>query len=334
MSPLSAAPVGSSPQARGAQPQMGDLYARLGLIPAGAGSTVGLRAPARRWSAHPRRRGEHHQGHRHRPGHRGLIPAGAGSTPRIVGRPVTTGAHPRRRGEHAAALLGTDAEEGSSPQARGALHNNDDRRKNPRLIPAGAGSTRRPWTPRSSSAAHPRRRGEHKQLMSTASTAFGSSPQARGAQTRPGVARGLDRLIPAGAGSTEPHTTGLLLLGAHPRRRGEHIASSCSWVMGSGSSPQARGARPAPVLLPLHHGLIPAGAGSTQFQMLEIVERMWLIPAGAGSTTSMMCLVTMSPAHPRRRGEHCEQLHLDPGIYGSSPQARGAPAVHGTPIRG
>ncbi len=165
MSPLSAAPVGSSPQARGAQPQMGDLYARLGLIPAGAGSTVGLRAPARRWSAHPRRRGEHmlvrmlrifsagsspqargaharlqigdiitglipagagstsrllagcfwvgahprrrgehHQGHRHRPGHRGLIPAGAGSTPRIVGRPVTTGAHPRRRGEHFAPL--------------------------------------------------------------------------------------------------------------------------------------------------------------------------------------------------------------------------------------
>ena len=100
---------------------MGDLYARLGLIPAGAGSTVGLRAPARRWSAHPRRRGEHMlvrmlrifsagsspqargalRGSLRGVSGWGLIPAGAGSTTKVT---VTD--------------QGTV---GSSPQARGAL---------------------------------------------------------------------------------------------------------------------------------------------------------------------------------------------------------------------
>ena len=53
------APIGSSPQARGAQTIPDRVHEATRLIPAGAGSTTGPRPSAPPTTAHPRRRGEH-----------------------------------------------------------------------------------------------------------------------------------------------------------------------------------------------------------------------------------------------------------------------------------
>ena len=50
------------------------------------------------------------------------------------------------------------------------------------IIPACAGSTRRPFTAVSVSRDHPRMRGEHAQPWAPSTMAQGSSPHARGAQ--------------------------------------------------------------------------------------------------------------------------------------------------------
>ena len=112
-------------------------------------------------------------------------------------------------------------------------------------------------------------------------------------------------LIPAGAGST-PLTPGFeRRTRAHPRRRGEHLATRSRAIVGTGSSPGARGAPGRRCNLPPVRGLIPASAGST-WCLRHYRARSW--------------------AHPRKRGEHsCHGRPVIP-IRGSSPQARGAPS--------
>ena len=78
-----------------------------------------------------------------------------------------------------------------------------------------------------------------------------------------------------------------------------------------GSSPQARGAPVRTVSALRVRGLIPAGAGSTAFPR---------------SSTAFLA------AHPRRRGEHWRTLHRSGRSWGSSPQARGAHALHDWPL--
>ena len=91
---------GSSPLTRGALPPLVELFAAVRLIPAHAGSTIGLEITRRPLWAHPRSRGEHPcwatisrqaagsspltrgapLGARRSVRNRGLIPAHAGST--------------------------------------------------------------------------------------------------------------------------------------------------------------------------------------------------------------------------------------------------------------
>ncbi len=179
---------------------------------------------------------------RRQPGAARLIPAGAGSTWTRSCWPSPCPAHPRRRGEHPDRFLARNGLKGSSPQARGARRPLVPGYGTTRLIPAGAGSTRRRWFQAASLWAHPRRRGEHPTMPVIQSLMGGSSPQARGARPcgqHPGVHQ---RLIPAGAGSTRGSRPTWSPCPAHPRRRGEHTRlyskSSAFW----GSSPQARGA--------------------------------------------------------------------------------------------
>ena len=69
-----------------------------------------------------------------------------------------------------------------------------------------------------------------------------------------------------------------------------------------GSSPQARGTL-APLIDPDRSDrFIPAGAGNTRLDTLEISD---------------------TPVHPRRRGEHRIVDAIVPDTCGSSPQARG-----------
>ena len=201
------------------------------------------------------------------------------------------------------------------------------------------------------STAHPRRRGEHSEQLTSKPKFTGSSPQARGARVFRWWAEGQRRLIPAGAGSTGSAARTRCRHAAHPRRRGEHPGWRGGVHHPRGSSPQARGAHPGIVDRERVPGLIPAGAGSTdavltngQFadgsspQARGAHERGevrfladGLIPAGAGSTNTAAWRITVPEAHPRRRGEHSTTFAPVRIPAGSSPQARGAP--RGSPCR-
>ncbi len=253
---------GSSPQARGARVGRAVVADGRGLIPAGAGSTDSAGELCWRCGAHPRRRGEHSSPRSSADGgegsspqargardrgwafarRRGLIPAGAGSTGRPTNEQETLRAHPRRRGEHKLASLQSTQYLGSSPQARGALGGYEPSRGREGLIPAGAGSTSPYLGHLRHSRAHPRRRGEHQLWIARSTDSGGSSPQARGARVVRLAEILTRRLIPAGAGSTVLAHIVRMVLGAHPRRRGEHGSGSGPPEGVVGSSPQARGA--------------------------------------------------------------------------------------------
>ena len=91
----------------------------------------------------------------------------------------------------------------------------------------------------------------------------GSSPRTRGAQKEMYLRLDDGGIIPAYAGSTRPPSLRALLLGDHPRVRGEHPRATDKEIRIAGSSPRTRGARKG-----AHDGLdglgiIPAYAGST-----------------------------------------------------------------------
>ena len=314
--------LGSSPLARGTPQAQAARHLCRGLIPARAGNTCRC-GRARRWSwAHPRSRGEHMasatatsktggssplaRGTRFQPriqtARPGLIPARAGNTGVGVGSGAGSGAHPRSRGEHKYWGAHALTIPGSSPLARGTRLLYSRHEPSSGLIPARAGNTsgargyRRGWW------AHPRSRGEHVRVHPVSSTAWGSSPLARG--THVAVAQSVRAvgLIPARAGNTqyraEPPAPGW----AHPRSRGEHAPSPLRNTTALGSSPLARGTPLPRNLGTLIRGLIPARAGNTCRCPFH-KARQW--------------------AHPRSRGEHfCVRLSHAPG-GGSSPLARG-----------
>ena len=114
-------------------------------------------------------------------------------------------------------------------------------------------------------------------------------------------------LIPARAGNTGFQALCLLLIGAHPRSRGEHMGYIRERQASSGSSPLARGTPEELTNGGGLNGLIPARAGNTFCQGG---------PPGSGG------------AHPRSRGEHYPYKDSDPDYEGSSPLARGTHPNH------
>ncbi len=151
-----------------------------------------------------------------------LIPARAGSTTPASPSSAPRRAHPRSRGEHMIARIGAGTRRGSSPLARGAPSPVRAVHPSPRLIPARAGSTAPEDGVIVYIAAHPRSRGEHDDDGVTFQGVPGSSPLARGALEVGRCAAGVDRLIPARAGSTRHRGPGRQGTRAHPRSRGEH----------------------------------------------------------------------------------------------------------------
>ena len=219
---------GSSPLARGGRSRILGVSLPDGLIPAGAGRTAGGAERALPPRAHPRWRGEDGASPRwsgRRPGssplargghvgteqatdRRGLIPAGAGRTRDQCFAPSAEGAHPRWRGEDGRPRPLCGRRRGSSPLARGGLHIIITARQLRRLIPAGAGRTALTAVARPASTAHPRWRGEDPAAGGGRFDRAGSSPLARG-----GLVDLIDqgdrlRLIPAGAGRTQPVVPG------------------------------------------------------------------------------------------------------------------------------
>ena len=194
---------GSSPRARGTLFAIAGarLYGRF--IPASAGNTPSGKMATSYLPVHPREQGEHTALRR-----------------RCPRRPPV---HPRERGEHPGLLLSPWSMAGSSPRARGTHTDGALHGALCRFIPASAGNTAAPERRASPRTVHPRERGEHCLLPTSALPDDGSSPRARGTR-RPTAAS--CRSAPV-----------------HPRERGEHLAEGGPEPTADGSSPRARGTR-------------------------------------------------------------------------------------------
>ena len=193
----------------------------------------------------------------------GLIPAHAGKTTRDTSLSRWRRAHPRSRGENRGQGDLRPDQGGSSPLTRGKRLVRRSQLLIPGLIPAHAGKT----TSRAASSlrggAHPRSRGENSTTPGRRFALTGSSPLTRGKRASGGARRGLRRLIPAHAGKTPGYRRGRGGQPAHPRSRGENIASLASLSKRRGSSPLTRGKPVDRSGNPSTRGLIPAHAGKT-----------------------------------------------------------------------
>ena len=231
-----------------------------------------------------------------------LIPACAGNTCTAVASRKGTAAHPRLRGEHGVRTAGSKVPSGSSPLARGTRDLCSRHPLHDGLIPACAGNTLPLLRVVLSRTAHPRLRGEHSSSIRMISAPSGSSPLARGTRLPTNPQYRAPGLIPACAGNTRSHRHSSAPTGAHPRLRGEHIASRGGLLIREGSSPLARGTLPESLKYRHDDRLIPACAGNTRY----------CSPSPYGPR-----------AHPRLRGEHLPESQSRMLPRGSSPLARG-----------
>ena len=274
---------GSSPHTRGALVAVPLVGEQGGIIPAYAGSTWWTATCSACGRDHPRIRGEHvrvagdiiqiagssphTRGAQYvwiveTPGD-GIIPAYAGSTGTLPIANGGTGDHPRIRGEHFDHIVGRHNAGGSSPHTRGARILGRSASDQTGIIPAYAGSTRKPAAAVCPSRDHPRIRGEHLVRGCPIASPRGSSPHTRGAPHGTRRKPATTGIIPAYAGSTTIDPWRKTRCRDHPRIRGEHNSKPLLSRMGKGSSPHTRG---APRLRLVRHradGIIPAYAGST-----------------------------------------------------------------------
>ena len=202
--------------------------------------------------------------------------------------------------------------DGSSPLTRGKPRELCIEKIAQGLIPAHAGKTPSPITGASSTGAHPRSRGENRGWGGGPACDLGSSPLTRGKRPDPCVARVRRGLIPAHAGKTRDSVRGLLDLRAHPRSRGENVASVASVASVAGSSPLTRGK--------LCRDRIPK-------------EAYGLIPAHAGKTVDRAQRRETLRAHPRSRGENNGKNAALEIREGSSPLTRGKHRAEATERR-
>ena len=203
------------------------------------------------------------------------------------------------------------ASAGSSPLARGL------RRGHPwwwprfGIIPARAGFTDIRETPVSRATDHPRSRGVYVGIQDTWSIAQGSSPLARGlpaAATSKSVMAGI---IPARAGFTRWPAHRRRRPGDHPRSRGVYPTDTPIENDSHGSSPLAR-------------GLLLGWAGGRNHR--------GIIPARAGFTVRGTSCLCGGRDHPRSRGVYTQTPRHSSCGLGSSPLARGLPALVVRPV--
>ena len=96
----------------------------------------------------------------------------------------------------------------------------------------------------STRGAHPRSRGENSNGEAGLMRRLGSSPLTRGKPDRPAAASFGRGLIPAHAGKTGSAAHSCAALRAHPRSRGENVATTYTVGARRGSSPLTRGKQP------------------------------------------------------------------------------------------
>ena len=194
---------------------------------------------------------------------RGLIPAHAGKTPFPRPWESEREAHPRSRGENSTAGAVTVVVSGSSPLTRGKHRTRGRRRARRRLIPAHAGKTHRRRSDVPHRRAHPRSRGENRDVGRRGHAGSGSSPLTRGKLAGAALVRLNTGLIPAHAGKTPGRASPRHAQTAHPRSRGENPPRRVGKRARSGSSPLTRGKPTRSALPHRQRRLIPAHAGKT-----------------------------------------------------------------------
>ena len=199
-----------------------------------------------------------------------------------------------------------EAPTGSSPLARGLPLGDGEGDVERRIIPARAGFTmpylRTPVHARD----HPRSRGVYPATGRSPPVGLGSSPLARGLPGRAGDRLQPARIIPARAGFTRRCRRGRPAWPDHPRSRGVYLPPGLHAGTPGGSSPLARGLRTKFLTVESDEGIIPARAGFT--------------PASGEGRRG-------SPDHPRSRGVYPTASACLPLSVGSSPLARGLPAL-------
>ena len=134
-------------------------------------------------------------------------------------------AHPLARGEHSDRTMQNDLQQGSSPLARGTHRGTLGGQARIRLIPARAGTTLPNGVWYNARGAHPRSRGDHRNVVLVGGRFQGSSPLARGPHSACLRRFRLVGLIPARAGTTRSCCPSRACRRAHPRSRGEHLAA-------------------------------------------------------------------------------------------------------------
>ena len=215
---------------------------------------------------------------------RGIIPARAGFTSLAVCAASLAADHPRSRGVYLLSRVSVAYRRGSSPLARGLRLNN-----------AGIRHLR---------VDHPRSRGVYGDLVDRLRAAGGSSPLARGLLVQIDEVMSPIRIIPARAGFTRlPHRE-CHDCRDHPRSRGVYTSTANTTGWRVGSSPLARGLRPA---------------------VIRAIEQVRIIPARAGFTLSGPPSSLLIRDHPRSRGVYSHPAITFPVSGGSSPLARGLP---------
>ena len=254
---------GSSPLARGLQPDPRLHQGRPRIIPARAGFTPPIARDSTSRPDHPRSRGVYlspltmisqvigssplarglQPCHPSESALHGIIPARAGFTRDISwSNPLATD-HPRSRGVYQCWQYCHLPDDGSSPLARGLPPSCTFLKAFTRIIPARAGFTGVLRGLLFRRGDHPRSRGVYGRVELHERAVVGSSPLARGlrsARTRRG---GRDRIIPARAGFTPDDLDRNSGRGDHPRSRGVYAAFESASVEVVGSSPLARGLR-------------------------------------------------------------------------------------------
>ena len=255
------ATVGSSPLARGLLAMGLIVVSSSGIIPARAGFTAGLPAPARVLRDHPRSRGVyadllgceaagrgssplarglHDQDgvHSYKPG---IIPARAGFTCPDGQWRRWPRDHPRSRGVYSEVRSRRALHTGSSPLARGLPRRGHRARPARGIIPARAGFTTRAHARARGTTDHPRSRGVYADGEKVLASVDGSSPLARGLRPIGVLLLVVVGIIPARAGFTTRCSPGRTGATDHPRSRGVYANSSTAHRGSGGSSPLARG---------------------------------------------------------------------------------------------
>ena len=237
-------PQGSSPLARGLPCRIPARRPAMRIIPARAGFTGPDHLSRPGQADHPRSRGVYSGDWVVNAPDGGSSPLARGLRPGLLGRLPGGRIIPARAGFTIPVTVTVEPNSGSSPLARG-LHSS----------PAGNCA----W-----SADHPRSRGVYPRYSLLDDDEAGSSPLARGLHWLVMWVPHATGIIPARAGFTRDPQCPEDAARDHPRSRGVYKVLRATAGRLGGSSPLARGLRPAGRRLPGAPGIIPARAGFTK----------------------------------------------------------------------